>query len=298
MEYNSLIEFISKNKEHKDIPCLEIKEFLQNTSKSNIYAVDGGNAVIIDGGTWIISKVRTAVVLYNKNRVNESHTSYIVANTENAVKSEPEEEIALPKKIEISEIPNHFRKIMEVEECIKSVEKAEKDDIVLCDFLFIPDNVVIALKINELIKKAEKKGVVVVGIGKTSRANIKGNSLIGFLNSMNQNKKSLWYSILEPASNYTDLVAKLYPLSKYTYRINTNSKDIENTLGILSYYSSDTAIPGYPYPLIRADWLARITDNEKHLEKTEIGKNKDYRKLSMDERSMDFHERLDEHAHK
>lgn len=298
MRYKEAIDFVLNKKEKQEAEKLEVHDFDAKYEDRNIYAVDGGEAVISDGGVWLISKIRTAFVVYNKNRVRESINNFIVANTEDEIKSFPETVTELPKKVEISEIPNHFRKIIELNEIFNALNDAKKKDIVLCDFLFTPENEIIAVKISELIKKADEKEVVLVGIGKTSRANIKGNSLIGFFNAMNEAKKNCWYCELEKPKNYFDVVAKLHPNSRYTYRINTNSKEIEDILSVLAYYSSDPAITGYPYPLIRADWLARVTDNEKSLEKAEISRCKEYNKILHDELSMNFHDRLDEHSHK
>ncbi|HIH42160.1 TPA: DNA double-strand break repair nuclease NurA [Candidatus Woesearchaeota archaeon] len=145
--------------------------------------------------------------------------------------------------------------------------------------------------LEQLYAYAHEKGIVVSALAKTSRLfSNNGNSMAGLLNEISANtqvngvicKNIAWYYYpvveIENDNHKAELFfVKLNKASEYVFRFEIfkdclaeKKQDSALLAGFLSELfsaiannSRDLAFPGYPYGLIFADKLARVSNNEK-----------------------------------
>jgi hypothetical protein len=273
---------------------------------SRIFSIDGGNALIGDGGTWSISKAKTAVVGYeNGKRIKED----VVFNLFMLIRKNGEiilnDDIKIPEiefnNIKFEDAPSEVRKILEFMTTIKVLDELKSGDVLLIDSLLKPDHGFQEKIIDEMIQKAEKKNVHLLGVAKTSRLSTKsGRSLIGLLSEAGM-KPFPWYyyPISDEKTDFKDMVIKFHPKSKYCYRCNLIGSEI--ALSTATMYSNDAELVGYPYPLLRADKIARISSYEKEADRRNLSitaRKMGLDKIEYDILSQDMHARLDKRMYR
>jgi hypothetical protein len=77
--------------------------------------------------------------------------------------------------------------------------------------------------------------------------------------------------------------------------------DLERIMPLLAYYANDAELLGYPYPLLKADKLARINEYDRRRELTKFKvllKKNNLESIEKDERSTDMHSRLDKRMYR
>ncbi len=255
----------------------ERKEFEIREPTENVIAIDGGSAIIADGGSWLIGYIRVGKVEYNKfKEVSEEIEEYWVGIANQQIKVfKDEEEINVPinyHERDMEKLVGEIRKFLEFKKA------AEQDSLTLID-----NQIKVVEGWEEDVISEFKR---VVGIPKTTRASINGRSVIGLLSKY----PGRWYTRIND-----QIFAKLHENSKYVYKIDLKNVD-ESVLGIIAYFSSDPELLGYPYPLLKVDKVARISKFEK---KALREKAKELLgELSSDLLSQDMHQKLDERAYR
>ena len=132
--------------------------------------------------------------------------------------------------------------------------------------------------LNELSQAAQKKGVVLAGLSKTSALfTDTGYSLLGALDKLSSEKGiiSEWYYPIADATNKDHYVfilgVKLNAISERIFRLeiqrdqfqSLDERALSEILTQLVRNSTDYTFPGYPYGLIDADRFARVTSSER-----------------------------------
>lgn len=124
----------------------------------------------------------------------------------------------------------------------------------------------------------ELQGKKVVGFCKTSALLTKsGNSVLALMNL--HPGKFVYHPVVEIFDeSYSAKIcfARLNENSKHVFKIDFNSEIDDNILGLLAENSRDPVFLGYPYGLVLADQLARVSNTEAEYMKTKfISKIKD-----------------------
>ncbi|VVB75260.1 NurA domain protein [Candidatus Tiddalikarchaeum anstoanum] len=276
------------------------KNFKQLSSKksADIFAIDGGNAIIADGGGWIISLLKVVVAGYNgyeKKIIKKKDYLLTILHKDNfefLLESEGRNiDIKLPdfSNEEIENVPSKVMKILEWQECM-DLCRMEKQ-IIIMDSPLDADN-----KTEEdIIKNVEKTNNVVVGFSKTSRLRTNtGRSFLGVLNHMVKGREWYYYPIFEnePVNTF---VVKLNKRAKFCNKVQVfkKEKNFDEIFSYLSFFANDSEMLGYPYPLIKADKLARITGFEKKKESVRIERLLKKANLDDDLYSQNEHGELD-----
>ncbi|MFO7795122.1 MAG: hypothetical protein ACQERB_09045 [Promethearchaeati archaeon] len=130
----------------------------------------------------------------------------------------------------------------------------------------------------KLFSIGSKKNVYITGLSKSCRLiTDKGNSLISVVNALGNNKisDSPWYFYpsfrITRADNQADVYfVKLHKHATHSFRFDIfleqsqvlKEQDREIIISNIAYNSTDLSFPGYPYGLIKADQLARISMRE------------------------------------
>ena len=131
--------------------------------------------------------------------------------------------------------------------------------------------------LKRLYASAEKKGVIITGLSKTSSLfTTTGLSLLGAVNELAEEEaisREWYYVIAESQSEDHNVVIVFLKLNKISDRIfryevqrekfySLSDNELVEIMTLLVKNSSDATFPGYPYGLIDVDRLARVSYDE------------------------------------
>ncbi|MDD5053959.1 MAG: DNA double-strand break repair nuclease NurA [Candidatus Nanoarchaeia archaeon] len=278
---------------------IESKNFsiIDGKMPCKVVCIDGGCSVLADGGSWSISKIKVGIVEYDglKKIIQESKENYLII-----VQKKGYEIVSISKagvlklnlsgidSLKIEELPSKIMKYFEWVECIERNEE--------CLFLMdSPLNAETAFE-KEVIKKALEKKKNVVGFCKTSRARtVNGRSLLGVINFLGpKNSEWVYHPIFENEGDVKTFVSKLDSATNFCYKVEVPQySDFKSVFKFLSFFSKDSEILGYPYPLFVADKVARVNSFEKKRELFNIENELKKNGLFFDALSGSFHSHLD-----
>lgn len=295
------------SKKYKGIPISKNNfKPIQGKNNSQIYAIDGGSAIIADGGAWIISKLKVGIIGYNEKSKNYQKVKNYYCTIINRKKYEitlTDEkdniiQMELPdfSEYEIDEVPSKVMKILEWQTCKELCNN--QDQFILMDSSLEGDNDVE----QEIINKVSNTNNIIVGFCKTSRMRtINGRSLLGVINSISE-KQTSWqyYPLYEDEVKTNTYIVKLHKLAKYCHKVQLfkKEKNVTNIFQILAYFASDSEVLGYPYPLLKVDKVARINSFEKRTESNAVERELKKTTLIHDTISQSFHAQLDKRMYK
>ena len=257
---------------------IEVSNFRKIDAKDHgksIAFVDGGNAEIIKAPNFSLQFIRTCAVVFKANKKKECikneffSLTYAVGELKDIIYrtkiflskgSAPDEKDLCfscldrtikqgTEKANISVVGGIARRFAEL-----ALASDAKADIIVIDGNLKP----VYSNEDKYVEMLLKKGSVVCAVAKTSDIlTSKGNCPVSQLNSMN----------LEHAWHYPTNrrhFAKLNKSSDYVFSIETsNEKDAGLVISQLASNSNDAVFAGYPYGLMLADRLARISNEEK-----------------------------------
>lgn len=309
------------------------REFKRIEFNKACYAVDGGSAIILDGGSWILSKIRVGYVKIEKNRTREvfakefyhlfvlledGYISKLYKMDKNDLNEVNIDQPDFSRRLkgenaiirnEILQIPSHLMKHLEyslLEELVYKI--AKEGDLILEDsLLYTPFEKGLTI-LKSIYQNCLDKGISLVGISKTTRLRTDFGRSLGLVFEEGEKlfKGKLWYyypllSERKMKIVGEDLIAKLHEDSDRCFRLNICAKDIEKVLGYIAYFCKDPELLGYPYPLMLIDRIIRITNKER--ENESMNAYFVFKKLGIDSiikdiKSQDFHSELDKRAHK
>jgi len=286
----------------------EYREIKESETDKKIIAIDGGDGVIIDGGPWIVSKIRLVYVVYKEYKLIEKDflnclllVSYSNEGIEIKTSSDKDWGDIFPKKEDVEKLNIPVDKILTIPRIVREFSElklarkmAGSGDIVIIDQLLYSESC------PDIIKKAQQETIKenIVGIAKTCRLRTRrGRSLIGYLIE-NAKENTKWFYKVGERGKIIDLIVQYHKNSKNVFRTQmAKNADVEKILGILSSYSKDPMLLGYPYPLIKADFVARIPDYERRSERIKFEIER-LESLNYEITSRDFHEELDRRAYR
>lgn len=225
-------------------------EELQNTREKHVIcAVDGGSAPILLTPSLVVLFVRVAKIFFEPKKVvrkqgfvcsfveEKNNSAFIKTIFYPEDNKKPEEIFSCPLT-ELGEQPTLFsaanlaRKILEW----RAVNE-EKEIITLWDG---------SLSVTNVVEERERPRNNCVGIAK-STGTMGDWSLF--------HKEGLWAAKVTQESFFV----KLHKQSKHVLRADTHDKKL---LEVLVPWSCDPVFLGYPYPLIVADEIARVSNAE------------------------------------
>ena len=283
---------------------IDIKNFHEieklNSSRK-ISFVDGGNAEIIGSANFSLNLIRVCYIIYQNNKkiiskkfeifafiqaVNENNeicykSSFFTSN--NSIKMD---EILFSSfdhslmnginRAEISSVPNAIRRFMELK-LAKSLSDNKLSDIIVIDGNLQSTLTNEYKYLNELYESCTKNNLILAALSKTnSLFTDNGNLLSAVLSSIS--KLPVWfYHPIAEINNHNHkaemFFVKLNLSSKHIFRFeifNVQKMFAEQVIGEISLNCCDPIFPGYPYGLIEADRIARVSNQEKEMLKTTI----------------------------
>ncbi|MBN1923241.1 MAG: DNA double-strand break repair nuclease NurA [Nanoarchaeota archaeon] len=304
---NSKEAEVALSKELKGLPLTRNNFTAINGARAcQVYAVDGGSSVISDGGAWIIAKIKIAVVGYDSEKKNHKTVSNYYASIINknnyeitVTKDDKVVDLTLPdfNAYEIDEVPSKIMKILEWKTCRDLCNKGKKLFIMM-DSPLEADNKVE----EEVIRHVSESDNTVIGFCKTSRMRTtKGRSLLGVINGLSDKLKSwYYYPLYENEEGVNTFILKLNKISRFSHKVQMFAKenDFIKNFEVLAFFARDSETLGYPYPLVKADKIARITNFEKRKEMNIFERELKKTDLINDTYSQSFHAELDKRMYK
>lgn len=258
--------------------------------------VDGGNAEIIGSANFSLQLIRVYACVFSKNIVVQSKKNdfFLLAKTVGGKEIKYECEI-FPIKGEtlidvndlgldysdetikegifnakIGKIAELARRFSEIKLAEKMIEKLDKEDIIVLDGTLESNYTNEEKYLERLYDTGLKNNVLITALAKTTTILTKnGNNLIGLLNSIGE--KDLWYYHPIAETNNKKhkaeiFVVRLNKKAEHVFRFEA-FKEQKNKIGLIlgkiALNSTDISFPGYPYGLIKADKIARISNKEK-----------------------------------
>ena len=269
-------------------------------SSKPIAFIDGGSSMFIQSPSLCVGFVRAVCVVMSNKKTEQvlSDEFFCVAsafsengkifyrtkyfptkNTKNIISelkfdsldpslSTGQERFPLCKMIDVA------RRFLEIRLAVDSVEKIKSKGIIILDGnlkAYYPGEKEL---LDTLYDSAGKGNVLVTGIAKTSNSiTVRGDTLTAAL--FNSTDLEQWYYYpayeLEDENHKAEtFFVKFHKLSKYVFAVDVlkeqaKDADIGKVLGFFAYYSKDAVFPGYPYGLIKADSLARVSNRETEI---------------------------------
>lgn len=238
-------------------------------SEKTIGFIDGGNLEIIKSPSLSLFFNRVYYCIYKKNkRVQNKKIEFysLITSNKEGIKTKCFPDIIKEyffdsfdknltvsnKRLSVDKVGSIIRRLAEL-----SIAKDIRSDYVLIDGSLEFDH--------EYEKEIISKFNNVAGLSKTTSMITKnGLSVSGFLNKITN--KPLWYY---DCGNDLYFV-KLHKNSKYVFKLEHIGKNFKELLSLISKNSKDPVFLGYPYGLVEADRLGRVSKKESDLLKIQI----------------------------
>lgn len=262
-------------------------------NENRILFVDGGEGIVFSSASAIVFRVRVTGVLFKgteREKVIVKEFTCLVSGNSLTFSETPDFPVKIEPAVPLQEISGKVRKVLEAGYAAKWA-KEEKPDIAVLDGLLSAYGGLVGGIVTPLI-----------GIAKTSSmASDEGSSLVSAFHSL---EKGAGFAVVgKPASNSKGeksklfvCVAKLHAAAFFSFVVECNPKDEKGIKGLLEPMlplCADVSFLGYPYPLVLADQLARISQQELSVEKTRILVSLSDKSLSFQLSSNEAHSVLD-----
>lgn len=260
-----------------------------------IVFIDGGNAEIFSSAHISLSTIRLCAVVFQNNKkqkvIRESFSLLISCRLDETLFYDAKifgrsridkSDLYLSAtdatirtgihRANISSVANVARRFSEVSLAKDSIKELnlKQGDIILLDGTLQSSFTNEHKYLQALYEEAEKAGVIIAALAKTSTLiTDSGNSAQLSILSLAKAKEPWYYypvvNISHPDHQAKLFFAKLHEKSQYIFRVeiyNKSTFDADNLFSSLTKNSSDPVFLGYPYGLIVADKLARVSDYE------------------------------------
>jgi len=236
-----------------------------DSAPADVWAVDGGQAVVADARCVQLLVVRAArarfcggkCVLEDEGELR----AHLLGGGEAAA---ARASLGLDVGPHTAVDANLLRDRWEWEAVERSMAEADPGALVLVDGDLQPDWRIPSTYVAGLLASAAERSVTLVGVTKRSSLARGGAPLLGQLEMEGQNMgpRTMWWAPV--AHTRSDLgyglqivAARLDPDARFAFRVDLPAEaDPAAVLGALSTLCDDAAFVGYPYPLTVADRLA------------------------------------------
>jgi len=228
--------------------AVHLRPLTRSTAPDDVWAVDGGQALVADARCLQVVVTRAA-------RVRYQHWMCVL----------DEEGELQAELLTDGSVINLLRDQAEWRAVEKALDDADPGAFVLIDGDLQPDWRIPSTFLAGLLERARAKGVTLGSITKHSSLSRGGAPLLGYLEQEADvlfGERAMWWAPI--ARTRPDLsvdiqvvAAKLDPDAPFAFRVDlAGDVEPEPALSHLSALCDDAAFPGYPYPLSVADRLA------------------------------------------
>ncbi|MBI2664209.1 hypothetical protein HYX10_02600 [Candidatus Woesearchaeota archaeon] len=239
--------------------------------------VDGGNAELVSAPGLSLQLMRNAAVVMKNNKLVTSRKRefYVLAasNEKGAAARIFGSGIEEVHGKDVASLCESIRKSSEIR---FATEMLNEGTIVL-DGTLEAENEMEKLHLDELFSIAAAKHITVAALAKTTTlVTEKGSSYAAMINAKRSNGAWYYYPVAEIATDFHRaemLFVKLHEKSSHVFRTevyNNQKEQIAEAAAELKENARELTFPGYPYGLILADKLARISGKEADYMKAKL----------------------------
>ncbi|MBI2137015.1 DNA double-strand break repair nuclease NurA [Candidatus Woesearchaeota archaeon] len=269
---------------------------IKNAEGKALVFADGGNAEIISVPGLSLQLARTAAVEMKNNRLQKITRKefYILAAAEekegklvatakiyDSKGNKYEAEAGYTNGKSLQKLCESIRKCAEIK---LAAEATEENAITVLDGTLEAENETEEKELEKLYETAERKNAIVAAVAKTTTLLTEKGSPFSAMLLQKGPEKSWQYSPVAEISGEKHkagiFFAKMHEKSRHAFRIeiyNRQKEKIPELVAELAENSKEITFPGYPYGLIMADKMARISEKEAECLKAKIaataGKN-------------------------
>lgn len=178
-------------------------------------------------------------------------------------------------RTKLSTVAELFRALCELSFAGEILNASEKNSVLVLDRPLLQENPHEECAFAGLHTAAEQKQAIICGLAKTTALLCNnGESVVEQLQHFE--KKGCWiyspvFSSYDPKHNAMVGFVRLHPTAKHIFRFEIAAQQREQMHAVASWLagiSHDAAFLGYPYGLVVADQLARISNKEKEYAQT------------------------------
>ncbi|MGI9033449.1 MAG: DNA double-strand break repair nuclease NurA [Acidimicrobiales bacterium] len=253
---------------------VRLRPLVRLAPPADVWAVDGGQAVVADARCLQLLVVRAARVRFVGGACvveEEGELRAHLLGGGEAAATRASLGLGLGRDTPVD--ANLVRDRWEWEAVERSVEEAAPGAVVLVDGDLQPDWRIPSAYIAGLLARAGERQVTLAGVTKRSSLARGGAPLLGQLEVEGQGQeggRGLWWAPVagtRPDVGYglQVVAARLDPDARFAFRVDLPAEaDAEAVLGALAALCDDAAFPGYPYPLTVADRLAACPPWVRH----------------------------------
>jgi hypothetical protein len=247
-------------------PDIEIHPLARRPPPADVWAVDGGQALVADARTVAVYVTRVATVRWCDGRcVREDEgplQCHLLGGGEGRAALAAS---GAPVAADATPDVNLLRDWAEWRAVAAAVDEADAGAVVLVDGDLQPDWRIPSAWLAALMGRAAERGVTLAGVTKHSSLARGGAPLVGWLEAQAETAlgpRTTWWAPVartrpDVAPGIEVVVARLDPDARFAFRVDLPaSAPAAEVLGAVSALCDDAAFPGYPYPLSVADRLA------------------------------------------
>ncbi|MEW6154139.1 MAG: DNA double-strand break repair nuclease NurA [Actinomycetota bacterium] len=280
---------------------VELRPLARRAAPPEVWAVDGGQAVVADARCVQVAVTRAARVRFvGGEAVTEEEgdlRAWLLGSGEERVAALS---LGLGVSPDAAVDLNLLRDCEEWKAVGRSVAEATPGAMVLVDGDLRPDLRVPVAEVAAIVAEAESRGVTVAAVTKHSSLSRGGAPLLGQLEleaAATLGERAMWWAPVgrTRASLGLDvmvLAARLDPDARFAFRVDLPAAaDPEPVLGALSALCDDAAFPGYPYPLSVADRLAACPSWARHDVRLDLDDHLDLAGVPIEVRERAFADR-------
>jgi hypothetical protein len=245
---------------------LHIRPLARIEAPHDVWAVDGGQALVADARCLQVYVTRAARVRWMNGRSVLEDQGHLRAHLLGlGQERQTLATLGAPVAPDCSIDVNLLRDWAEWEAAAGCVDEAEPGGFVLLDGDLQPDWRIPSSWLAGVLATASSRRVILVGVTKHTGLSWGGAPLLGVLERgapAEVGDRSCWWAPVartrpDVGPGIQVVVARLDPDCRFSFRVDLPADvDPVATLGGLSALSDDAAFPGYPYPLSVADRLA------------------------------------------
>lgn len=268
------------------------KKIVQTKTNRTLIFVDGGNAEILKTPDYSLQFLRFAAVEFQGTKKifqtkkegyllvfpkKMESTIYYITKGYGELADFPELILSakeLSQKngtstTKLSTVGDLFRSLHEIHFATKQLEH---DGIIVFDRALLPENEFEEEAFTELYNHAKNKNAIICGLNKTTTLLCNtAESIVTHLESFQQ--KGSWvyqpvFATYDIKHNAVVSFVKLHANAKHLFRFEIaaqNKGDMQEVVSALAASANDVVFVGYPYGLVVADQLARVSNREKEL---------------------------------
>ncbi len=249
---------------------VELRALERTVAPADVWAVDGGQALVADAACLHVYLTRAATVRWRYGACVSEDEGRLDAHLLGL--GEGRATLAAsgaPVDPDAAVDVNLLRDWGEWRATAAAVEDCDPGGLVLVDGDLQPDWRIPAAWVAALLQRAASRRVRLAGVTKHSSLARGGAPLVGSLEAEADARfgpRATWWAKVaatrpELGPGLAVCVARLDPDARFAFRVDLpGDTDLPRSLGALSALCDDAAFPGYPYPLSVADGLAACPD--------------------------------------